>query len=86
MTFRRAVAAGGLALGSKTVALGAKGGGVFKGLTGLAFVGGGAAALATSTTDSDDTKKVPVAVADEQKLPNVALAQQQDKNRLSPRR
>lgn len=77
-----------MALGSKAVALskgGAGASGAFKGITGLALGGGAAAALATSK-DSDSTGiEAAVAVADPQKLPNVALSQQGRDNRL-PRR
>jgi hypothetical protein len=75
-----------VALGSKAAALGKGGGGAFKiaGLAGL--LGSGAAVATTSTTDSgEDDKSL---TADQQKLPNSALAQQQqpDHRSLSPSR
>lgn len=73
-----------MALGSKAVALskgGAGASGAFKGITGLALGGGAAAALATSK--ENDSSEIRAVVADSQKLPNVALSQQD--NRL-PRR
>ncbi len=77
-----------VALGSKAAALSKGGGGALKiaGLAGL--LGSGAAVATTSTTDSSEDNKAPI--ADQQKLPNIALAQQQqqqpDHRSLSPAR
>lgn len=76
-----------MALGSKAVALskgGAGASGAFKGLTGLALGGGAAAALSTSKDSDSSENKAAVSVADPQKLPDVALSQQQG-NRLARR-
>jgi hypothetical protein len=86
---RRALGAGALALGSKAVALSKTAGGAsgaFKGLTGLALGGGAAAAIATKDTDSNNTIKdnKPV-IANQQKLPSVALTQLKDDRQVARR-
>lgn len=58
--------------------------GAVKGLTGLALGGGAAAALASSKTNDSNSEDLK-AVA-EQKLPNIALSQQQEQRSPLPRR